>query len=94
MDQTQPPGFSEVIQLLSALPGLQLVFIALAAVTWLAGGNILCAFHYKRVGKSAWSVFKPFAFPFIHFNAKEWLILAGLAALSFTFMGIAISLNP
>src|SRR2546426_7199313 len=53
----QPPSVSEVIRTFSAMPGLQLVFFALAAVTWLGGGNILVAYHYKRVGKSAWSAF-------------------------------------
>ena len=89
MNQLQPPGLSEVIQILAAMPGLQLVFLLLAAVTWLGGGNILVAYHYKRVGKSPWAGFKPFAF-----NAREWLILAGLAALAFTFCGFAMSLNP
>jgi hypothetical protein len=86
--------FSEVIRIFSLMPGLQLIFLVLAAVTWLIGANILIAYHYKRVGKPAWSGFKPFAFPFRHFNAKEWLILAALAALAFTFGGFAISLNP
>ena len=86
-------AFSEVTRIFSAMPGLQLVFLALAAVTWLGGANLVVAYHYKRVGKSAWSGFKPFAFPFRHFNAKEWLILAGLAALALTFAGVAFSLN-
>ena len=90
----QPPSVSEVIRAFSAMPGLQLVFFALAAVTWLGGGNILVAYHYKRVGKSAWSGFKPFAFPFRNFDAKEWLILAALAVLALMFGGLAISLNP
>ena len=55
MNQLQPPGLSEVIQILAAMPGLQLVFLLLAAVTWLGGGNILVAYHYKRVGKSPWA---------------------------------------
>lgn len=94
MNQLEPPGFSDVIQLFSAMPGLQLLFLVLAALTWLGGGNILVAYHYRRVGKPAWSGFKPFAFPFRHFNAKEWLVLAGLAALTFTFAGFAMSVNP
>src|SRR5438093_13423471 len=57
VNQMQPPSVSEVIRTFSAMPGLQLVFFALAAVTWLGGGNILVAYHYKRVGKSAWSAF-------------------------------------
>jgi hypothetical protein len=94
MNQIQAPGVSDVIRIFSAMPGFQLVFIVLAAVTWLGGANILVAYHYKRIEKSAWSGFKPFAFPFRHFNAKEWLMLAGLAALALTFVGLAISLNP
>ncbi len=94
MNELRPPSFSEVIGIFSAMPGLQLALLALAAATWLGGGNILVAYHYKRVGKSPWSGFKPFAFPFRHFNAKEWLILAGLAVLALTFGGIALSVNP
>ena len=94
MNQPQQPDFSDLIRIFSAMPGLQLLFLVLAAVTWLGGGNILVAYHYKRVGKPAWSGFKPFAFPFRRFNAKEWLILAGLAAITFTFAGLAMSLNP
>ena len=90
----EPPGLSDVIRIFSAMPGLQLLFLVLAAVTWLGGGNILVAYHYRRVGKPAWSGFKPFAFPFKHFNGKEWLILVGLAARTFTFAGFAMSLNP
>ena len=77
----------------AAMPGLQLVFLALASVTWLIGGNILVALHYRRLGKSAWSGFRPFAFPFKDFNAKEWLVLTFLLVLSLTFVGIAISMN-
>ena len=76
------------------MPGLQLAFLVVAVVTWLGGGNILVAYHYKRVGKSPWSGFKAFSFPFRHFNAKEWLILAGLAVLTFTFLALAASVNP
>ena len=74
--------------------GLQVVFLALAAVTWLGGANILIAYHYKRMGKSAWSGLKPFAFPLRDFNAKEWLMLAALAALSLLFGVLAMSLSP
>jgi len=89
------PGVAEVTRIFSAMPGLQLVFLALAFVTWLAGANLVVAYHYKRVGKSAWSGFKPFASPpFRHFNAKEWLNLAGFAALALTFAGFAYLRNP
>src|SRR5437764_263572 len=100
----RPPAVHSGIWLAAAIPEAGAFFrplstpgprvLHLAAVTWLGGGNILVAYHYKRVGKSPWAGFKPFAFPFRHFNAREWLILAGLAALAFTFCGFAMSLNP
>lgn len=86
--------FSELIRSFSALSSLQLALLALAAVTWLGGGNILVAYHYKRLGKSPWSGFKPFAFPFTRFNAKEWLILGGLAILALIFAGLSLSISP
>ena len=55
---------------------------------------ILVAYHYKRVGKSAWSGFKPFAFPFRHFNAKERLMLAGLCGLSSHVWGLRDLAEP
>lgn len=94
MDQREPPSLSQLFDMFAAMPGLQLVFLGLMAVTWLIGGNVLVAFHYRRVGKSAWSGFRPFAFPFKDFNAKEWLILAVLAVVSLTFGGIVLFMNP
>lgn len=86
--------FADLIRILEAMPGAQLGFLALAAVTWLGGANVVVAYHYKRTGKPAWSGFKPFAFPFGQFNVIEWLMLAGLAVLALTFLAIATSLNP
>lgn len=89
-----PPSFAEMSEIFGAMPGLQLAFLALAAATWLVGGNILIAFHYRRLGKSAWFGFRPFAFPFKDFNARESLILAVLLVMSLTFFGIAAFMNP
>ena len=94
MDQREPPSFSRMLEIFAAMPGPQLCFLGLAVLTWLVGGNVLVAFHYRRLRRSAWSGFRPFAFPFKEFNAKEWLVLAVLAILSLTFGAIAISLNP
>jgi hypothetical protein len=69
----------------------QVLLVACAAVTWLIGGNVLVAFHYKRVGGAWWSGFRPFAFPFRAFNAREWLILAVLAVTSLTLLFFASS---
>jgi hypothetical protein len=76
------------------MPGVQIIFLGLFAATWLIGANVLVAQHYRRMGKSPWSGFQPFAFPFKDFNAKEWLTLFALAVLSLSFGAIALSLNP
>jgi len=75
------------------MPAIQVLFLALAAVVWLGGGNLLVARHYVRRGKSPWSGFKPFAFPFANFNGLKWLALFGLAVLSLSLGALAISLG-
>ena len=70
-----------------------LVLIVLAACTWLIGGNLLIARHYRRVGKSPWSGFTPFAFPLFAFNAREWGILFLLLVLTFAFALTALLMN-
>lgn len=82
---------SEVSALFAPVPGMQLFLLGISAAVWLVGGNILVAFHYRRLGKSIWSGFRLSAFPFKDFNEKEWLILAVLAAISLTFGRMAIS---
>jgi hypothetical protein len=69
-------------------------------MTWLAGckssswslrcdvadrRNVLVAQHHRRMGKSPWSGFQAFAFPFKDLNAKEWLTLFALAVFSPSF---------
>jgi len=90
-DQRNP---AEVFKAFPSMPRLQVLFLCLAAATWLIGGNILVAHHYRRMGKSAWSGFKPFAFPWKNFNAREWLILLALLVASLTLGAVAISFNP
>jgi hypothetical protein len=75
------------------LPGLQLLLLGLSAATWLIGGNLIVARHYRRMGKSHWSGFEPFAFPFKDFNTAEWLSLLALLILALGFGAIAVSLN-
>ena len=70
-----------------------LILLGLAGATWLIGGNILVALHYRRVGKPAWSGLKPFAYPFRNFNAKEWVWLAVLALTALTLMALAVENN-
>ena len=49
--ENRAPKFEDMFALFSAMPIGQLVLMGLFAATWLIGGNVLVAFHYKRVGK-------------------------------------------
>ena len=83
----------DMFQMFTAMPAGQLVFIGLFAATWLIGGNVLVALHYKRLGKPWYSSLKPFAFPFKDFNSKEWLVLVLLAGMSLCFGMVAVGWN-
>jgi hypothetical protein len=74
-------------------PALQNLYLGLAAFTWLVGGNILTALHFKRLKKPWWSEFRPFSFPFKDFNTREWLTLLGLWVLTAYFGVMAISMT-
>jgi hypothetical protein len=71
-------------------PPSTLILMALAMAVWLIGGNLLIMSHYKRIGESPWSGFRPFAFPWTKFNLKEWCILALLAIALFSLIFAAI----
>lgn len=71
----------------------QVIPIGLGFALWLIGGNILVASHYRRVGKPWWSGFKPFAFPFGDFNARELLLLLGLLVSSLSLIAIGSSFD-
>jgi hypothetical protein len=68
--------------------------MALAGATWLIGGNLLVMSHYRRIGESPWSGFRPFSFPFLKFNFKEWCILAVLLLISMSLGAFGLSYQP
>lgn len=67
-----------------------LIRMAPAAIIWLIGGNLLIAFHYRRVGKPMDTGLKPFQFPFANFNLREWLTLFLLLAAALTWFVVAM----
>ncbi len=85
MDETVKDPVN-IIEAVSSWPLETQIYIGLFAATWLIGGNVVIAFHYKRVGKAWWSGFKPFAFPWRDFNGREWAMLGALAILALSFM--------
>jgi hypothetical protein len=58
-----------------------ITLIALAPLLWVIGGSIIVARHYMRRGLPWYSGLKLFAFPFRHFDRREWLTLGGLLVL-------------
>jgi hypothetical protein len=74
---------------IAKMSSLQLLFFGLFIATWLIGINVLMALHYRRLGQPWWMGLKPLAFPFTKFNAREWLILLGLALVGLAFAFLA-----
>ena len=73
------------MEILSSLPNENAVLIGLAIATWLIGGNVVSALHYKRMGKPMWTVFTPLRPPFKDFNKTEWGMLGVLLVISMSF---------
>jgi hypothetical protein len=73
---------------------IPILLFVMGAVTWLIGGNLLVAFHYRRLGQSIWTGLKPFRFPFFRFNVTEWLVLATLMVMSLGLIGLALTIDP
>jgi hypothetical protein len=66
--------------------------LATGILVWLIGGNVLVGNHYKRRGMPVESGFRPFAYPFKDFNAREWAVLGALAVSSLVLAGFGGSL--
>jgi hypothetical protein len=89
--ENKTPQLADVVEIFSNMPYGQLVFLGLFAATWLVGGNILIAFHFRRIGKPWYSGLIPFSWPFRNFNKREWVILGVLFVLSAIFGIVALS---
>ena len=64
MDKTQNIDAGELLaRVMDANSAGTLLLVGLGIAVWLVGGNVLVALHYRRLGKSPWSGFKPLAFP-------------------------------
>jgi hypothetical protein len=57
-------------------------------VTWLVGGNLVIARHYRRRGQSLWWGLRLGVFPFSDFTSREWAELLAVGAVAFTFLAL------
>ena len=84
-------SFFEIIEkMIVANSIFTIIFLVTGALIWLIGGNVVIAFHYRRMGKSMWSGLKPFAFPVKDFNAQEWIRFLFVAVIGMAFMSLAL----
>nr|WP_312510292.1 hypothetical protein [Pseudomonas luteola] len=76
-------------KIISANSPVSLAILVFAAVIWIAGGNLLINYHFRRVGNKRPGLF----FPFKNFNRFEWAALLMLLLTVFASFLIALSIN-
>ena len=90
---TPPPAPPSPQDVFAKMPTSQVMLLALVAVVWIGGGNLLFYFHNRRLGKRWWQAMNPLDPPFKDFNSREWLILVALVIVSLGLMALAISVT-
>ncbi|WP_288658690.1 MULTISPECIES: hypothetical protein [Pseudomonas] len=75
-------------KIITANSPVSLAILVFAAVIWIAGGNLLISYHFRRVGNK-----RPRLFPFNNFNRFEWAALLVLLLTVFASFLIALSIN-
>ncbi len=90
-DVRKPPDLDFIIEAFLSWPTQTQIGIIMFAATWLIGGNLLFYFSMKRRGIPYWKILVPSFKTTFGLNAKEWLILAGLAVTSLSFGAWGIS---
>jgi hypothetical protein len=69
---------------------LHWLLVLLFVVTWLVGGNLLVARHYRRRGIRHRRHLPYTSFPWRTFAAREWAMFAGVFILTITFLVLAL----
>lgn len=77
-------------KIIAANSPVSLAILVFAAVIWIAGGNLLIRYHFRRVGNKRPGLF---SFPFKNFNRFEWVTLLVLFLTVFASFFIALSIN-
>lgn len=80
-------------QAFSGFSFAQGLLLALAAVIWIGGGNLLLWRIHKRAGRSFWRAMNPLNPPFRDFTGRDWFVLIVLAAASMSLAVIAMNLG-
>jgi hypothetical protein len=81
--QSSSQPFERILEVFSAMPDLQALFVVLFFVFSIVAGNAVFALHYRRIGKPVLqSLLNPTSFPLLRFNAREWILLLIVFAIS------------
>jgi hypothetical protein len=84
-------AWERTLQALASMSDKQAALVVLFFVFSLVAGNGVVALHYRRVGKPVLrSLLSPTSFPFLNFNAREWLMLAGVFVSSMAIIMLAV----
>jgi hypothetical protein len=87
-------SIDKTLNALASMPGLQAALVILFFAFSVIAGNAVLALHYRRVGKPVLkSIFSLGSFPLADFNAREWLLLAGVFAISMAIVALAALLG-
>lgn len=90
VEKQPPPDFG---RLLSQMPIVQVVLLALAGGLWIVGGNVLIVWQKRKAGRSWMEAFNPFGPVFRDFDGKAWKILGFLVFASMVLGMAAISMT-
>lgn len=88
---TPPPTAPNLQEVFERMPTRQVILLAVVAVVWIGGGNLLSYFQNRRLGKRWWQGMNPLDPPFKDFNGREMAILLALATVSLGLVAIVMS---
>lgn len=83
-----------IVDVIGKIPGSQAILVCLFLVFSIVAGNGVFILHFRRRGRSAWSIFDPSSFPLFKFNGIEWLLLALVFLVSLAIGMLAVSAGP
>lgn len=83
-----------IIACVNEVPLLQSILLLLCAMTWLVGGNLIVARHYRRRGIRRRRHLPYMSFPWRTFETTEWTMLAGVFVLTIGLLILALLAGP
>ena len=77
----------QVADSLGEMTTAHVILFALFFLVSIVGGNAVFLMHNRRTGRSWRALFDMTSFPLLHFNRKEWFLLAVVSLTAFLVGG-------